>query len=164
MNKLLSRSAIARTGAFLAALAILLPANPVKAQTPLQAEPSRQQLLNGLQILFWQRPGDENVLLKMRIKSGAAFDVAGKAGMMALMGDALFPDSETRQYFTEELGGRLEVMTDYDGLTITMSGRAGGFERMVDLMRNALVNTPLSPENIAKLREARIKVLQESSI
>ncbi|MEO8434485.1 MAG: pitrilysin family protein [Pyrinomonadaceae bacterium] len=164
MNKLLSRSGTARTVAFLAALATLFAANSIKAQTPSLQEPSRQQLLNGLQILFWQRPGDENVLLKMRIKSGAAFDVAGKAGMMALLGDALFPDFETRQYFTDELGGRLEVTTDYDGLTITMSGRAGGFERMVELMRNALVSTPLSPENIAKLREARIKVLHETSI
>lgn len=163
MNKLLSRSAMARTGAFLAALA-LLAANTIHAQTPSLQEPSRQQLLNGLQILFWQRPGDENVLLKMRIKSGAAFDVAGKAGMMALLGDALFPESETRQYFTDELGGRLEVVTDYDGLTINMSGKAGGFERMVEFMRNALVSTPLSPENIAKLREARIKVLHGTSI
>src|SRR5687767_11798390 len=164
MNKLFSRSTMGRTGAFLAALSILFAETTINAQGPYLHEPSRQQLLNGLQILFWHRPGDENVLMKMRIKSGAAFDVAGKAGMMALLGDALFPDPETRQYFTEELGGRLEVVTDYDGLTINMSGRAGGFERMVELMRNALVNTSLSPENVVKLREARIKVLQESSI
>lgn len=162
MNKPLSRSGTARTGALLA-VAILL-ASTIRAQSPYLQEPSRQQLLNGLQILFWQRPGDQNVLLKMRIKSGAAFDVAGKAGMMALLGDALFPDSETRQYFTDELGGRLEVTTDYDGMTITMSGRAGGFERMVGFLRTALVTAPLSPENVAKLRQARIKVLHETSI
>lgn len=164
MNKPLSRSGMARTGAFLAALATLFAATTIRAQSAYLQEPSRQQLLNGLQILFWQRPADENVLLKMRIKSGAAFDVAGRAGMMALLGDALFPDPETRQYFTDELGGRLEVTTDYDGLTITMSGRTGGFERMVEFLRNALVTTPLTPENIVRLREARIKVLHETSI
>ena len=164
MNKPLSRSGPPLRGGLLTALAILFAATSIQAQSAYLPEPGRQQLLNGLQILFWQRPGDENVLLKMRIKSGAAFDVAGKAGMMALLGDALFPDSETRQYFSDELGGRLEVTTDYDGLTITMSGRTGGFERMVELLRNALVTTPLTPENIVRLREARLKVLHETSI
>ena len=60
------------------------------AQAP---EPQREQLLNGLGILLWSRPGDQNVLLKLRIHSGAAFDPAGKAGTMALLGDILFPDA-----------------------------------------------------------------------
>ncbi|MEP6707048.1 MAG: insulinase family protein [Pyrinomonadaceae bacterium] len=164
MNKSLSRSASPRTRAVLAVLSIVLAASSLPAQTPYFQEPARQQLLNGLQILVWQRPGDQDVLLKMRIHSGAAFDLAGKAGMMALLGDALFPDAETRQYFTDELGGRLEVVTDYDAITITMSGHARGFERMVEMLHNALVATPLSPENVAKLREARTKVLREASV
>ena len=164
MNKPLSRSASARTSVMLAVISIVMTASSLRAQTPYFQEPAREQLLNGLQILVWQRPGDQDVLLKMRIHSGAAFDLAGKAGMMALLGDALFPDVETRQYFTDELAGRLEVVTDYDAITITMSGRARGFERMVEMLRNALVATPLSPENVAKLREARIKVLRETSV
>ena len=48
------------------------------AQTP---EPQADQLLNGLRILLWSRPGDQTVVLKLRIHSGAAFDTAGKAGM-----------------------------------------------------------------------------------
>src|SRR3989454_5196390 len=164
MNKPLSRSASARTWVVLALISVVLAAGSLQAQTPYFQEPARGQLLNGLQILVWQRPGDQDVLLKMRIHSGAAFDLAGKAGMMALLGDALFPDAEPRQYFTDELAGRLEVVTDYDAITITMSGHARGFERMVEMLRNALVATPLSPENVAKLREARIKMLRETSV
>ena len=164
MNKRVSRAFAARTRLGLAIIAIVLTASHISAQSPAWQEPGRQQLLNGLQILFWQRPGDQNVLLKMRIHSGAAFDLAGKAGMMALLGDALFPEAETRQYFTDELGGRLEVVTDYDAITITMSGRASGFERMVELLHNALVTTPLSPENVAKLRDARVKVLRDTDV
>jgi zinc protease len=164
MNKALSRSASARMQVLFAFISIVLAASSLRAQTPFFQEPAREQLLNGLQILVWQRPGDQDVLLKMRIHSGAAFDFAGKAGMMALLGDALFPDAETRQYFNDELGGRLEVVTDYDSITITMSGHARGFERMVEMLHNALVATPLSPENVAKLREARIKVLRETSV
>ena len=164
MNKPHSRSVPARRGVVLAVISIVLAASSLQAQTPYFQEPAREQLLNGLQILVWQRPGDQDVLLKMRIHSGAAFDLAGKAGMMALLGDALFPDAETRQYFTEELAGRLEVVTDYDAITITMSGHASGFERMVEILRNALVATPLSPENVAKLREARTKMLRETTV
>jgi len=133
----------------------LLP--PVtQAQAP---EPEREQLLNGLRILLWSRPADQNVLLKLRIHSGAAFDTAGKAGTMALLGDILFPDALTHDYFTQEMGGKLEVETDHDAITITLQGRASEYDRIVDYLRAALVTTPLTPENFTKVREARLKGL-----
>ena len=127
-------------------------------------EPERQRLLNGLRVLIWSRNGDQDVLLKLRIHSGGAFDLAGKAGSMALLGDILFPDPTTREYFTEEMQGRLNVTTNYDSLTITMKGRAREFERIVEILRTALVTTQLTPENVAKVREGRIKILKETSI
>ena len=123
------------------------------------AEPQREQLLNGLRILLISRPGDQNVLLKLRIHSGAAFDTAGKAGTMALLGDILFPDAATHDYFTEEMGGRLEVETNYDGIDLTLQGHAADYDRIVDILRAALVTTQITPENVAKIREARIKAL-----
>ncbi len=83
---------------------------------------------------------------------------------MALLGDILFPDPTTREYFTEEMQGRLNVTTDYDSLTITMQGRAREFERIVEILRTALVTTQLTPENVAKVREGRIKILKETGI
>jgi predicted Zn-dependent peptidase len=135
---------------------------PCAAQNP--PEPSREELLNGLHVLLWNRPGDTSVLMKLRLHSGATFDPAGKAGTMALLGDALFPDPAAREYFADELGGRLEVTTDYDGIEVTLAGRASEFERIVDLLRTALVNTQLSDEVISRLREARSKVVRETSI
>jgi zinc protease len=125
------------------------------------AEPDQEQLLNGLKIVLRQQPGDPNVLLKLRINSGAAFDLAGKDGTMALLGDVLFPDPATREYVTEQLGGRLKVSTNYDGIDVVISGKASEFERIVELLRGALVTTQLTPENIARVREARIKQLSE---
>src|ERR1044071_8082484 len=126
--------------------------------------PERFQLLNGLRIILLSQPGDQDVLLKLRIHSGAAFDLAGKSGSMALLGDLLFPDPSTREYFTEELNGRLNVVTDYDSLTITLQGRAREFERIVEILRTALVTPQLTPENVAKVREGRIKVIKETAI
>ena len=126
-------------------------------------EPQREQLLNGLRILIWPRAGEQDVLLKLRIHSGAAFDLAGKSGEMALLGDVLFPDPATREYFTEEMQGRLNVTTNYDSITITMQGRASEFERIVEILRTALVTTQFTPENVAKVRDGRIKVVRAIS-
>ena len=118
--------------------------------------PERFQLLNGLRVILLSQPGDQDVLLKLRIHSGAAFDLAGKSGSMALLGDLLFPDPSTREYFTEELSGRLNVVTDYDSLTITLQGRARAVERIIEILCTAVVTTLLTPENITKARDGRL--------
>jgi zinc protease len=136
--------------------------SPVYGQV--SAAPERFQLLNGLRVLLLSRPGDQDVLLKLRIHSGAAFDLAGKGGSMALLGDLLFPDPTTREYFTEEMQGRLNVVTDYDSITITMQGRAREFEKIAGILRTALVTTQLTPENVNRARDGRIKIIKDTSI
>ncbi|MGI8655833.1 MAG: M16 family metallopeptidase [Pyrinomonadaceae bacterium] len=147
---------------FVALYGLFLPHVTAAAQNP--PEPRREQLLNGLRIVLSPRPGDANVLLKMRIHSGAIFDTAGKAGTMALLGDALFPDPATREYFTEELGGRLMVTTDADSVNISLSGRATEFERILEQLRSAIFNFSVTAEGVSKLRDARVKLLRETSI
>src|SRR5207245_1061430 len=101
-------------------LLVALLSARISAQSP--PEPVREQLLNGLTILFWQRP-DANVLLKLRVHSGAAFDLAGKGGTMALLGDAIFPDPSTREYVEAQLAGKLQVTTIYDATDLTISSK-----------------------------------------
>lgn len=137
-------------------------AAPVYAQVA--PEPEREQLLNGLRVLIWHRPSDRDVLLKLRIHSGAAFDVAGKSGQMAILGDILFPEATTREYFTDEMGGRLDVDTDYDSITVTMQGRAREFERIVEILRTAVVTTQITPDNVARFRDGRIKIARETGV
>ncbi len=128
------------------------------------AEPRREQLLSGLPILLAYRPGDQQVLLRLRIGSGAAFDLAGKEGLMALLSDTLFPDPNTRTFVTEELGGQMEVTTDYDHIDVTLSGRATEFERLAELLRNAVVNTRIVAEDVARLRDERLKAAQAVTV
>ena len=129
------------------------------AQTP--PEPRREQLLNGLRILLWSRPADQNVLVKLRVHSGAAFDLAGKEGLMATLVDSMF-DQQTRDYVTEELGGRIEVALGYDTIDITLAGRATDFDRLLELARNAVTNPQLTPEVFERVRAARLKSLRET--
>jgi zinc protease len=103
-------------------------------------------------------------MLKLRINSGAAFDLSGKSGEMALLGDLLFPDPATVDYFTDELGGKLDVSVNYDSLTITMVGKAAELEQIVSVLRNALLSTQFAPEVVTRIRDARIKSLRDATI
>lgn len=150
--------------AILLALSLSVSSLGVWAQGGGAPEPRREQLLNGLRIFLLNRPGDGQVQLKLRIHSGAAFDLAGKSGMMALLSDALFPDPTTREYFTEELGGRVEVNSDYDSINVTLSGNASKFERIVELLSTALISMDLSPDMVARLREARVKMVKDLGV
>lgn len=152
-----------RTGLAALLLSLLLAATGLDAPAQTSPQPRHEQLLNGLRIQMWYRPADPNVMLKLRIHSGAIFDLAGKAGTMALLSDALFPDPSTREYF-EELGGRVEVTSDYDALNITLTARTAEFERITELLRTALVSTPLTPDIVNSLRDARVKLSREMGI
>jgi predicted Zn-dependent peptidase len=135
---------------------------PALSQIP--KEPAREQLLNGLRVLVWPQPGTPDLLVKLRINSGAAFDLAGKSGQMALLGDLLFPDAATVDFFTEELGGKLDVSVNYDSVTITMVGKAAEFEQVISVLRNGLLSTQFTPEVVTRVRDARIKTLRDGTI
>lgn len=149
-------------GLVVSALLVLLLVQPALPQTT--NEPEQEQLLNGLHLLLWSQPGSPELLVKLRIHSGAAFDLAGKSGEMALLGDLLFPDPATVDFFTEELGGKLNVSVNYDSLTITMVGKAVEFEQVVSVLRNALLSTQFAPEVVTRIRDARIKSLRDATI
>ena len=156
------RLAITMKSLCIAILSLLLLAYPAFPQT--SAPPEREQLLNGLRLLLWLKPGSPEVILKLRINSGAAFDLAGKSGQMALLGDLLFPDAATVDYFTDEMGGKLDVSINYDSTTITMIGKAAELEQIVEVLRNALLATQFAPEVVTRMRDTRIKTLRELSV
>lgn len=143
---------------------LVQPGLPQTSAPQTSNDPEREQLLNGLRLLLWPKPGSTEVLLKLRINSGAAFDLAGKSGQMALLGDLLFPDPDTVDFFTGEMDGKLDVAVNYDSTTITMVGKAAEFEQIIEVLRNALLATQLTPEVVARVREARIKALRDIAI
>lgn len=153
-------SVIIRVIAVLLAVAVLAP----QALSQSGKQPAREQLLNGLKLLIWEQPGSPELIVKLRLNSGAAFDLAGKSGQMALLGDLLFPDAATIDYFTDELGGKLDVSVNYDSLTITMVGKASELEQVISVLRNALLSTQFTPEVITRIRDARIKSLRDATV
>src|SRR5437588_11261645 len=141
---------------------ILLCAGWFAAAGQATFEPRREQLLNGLRILLLSRPGDQSVLIKLRVHDGSAFDLANKEGLMSTLADAMF-DQQARNYVNEELGGRLEVTTDDDAINITLAGKASDFDRLLELARNAVLNTQLTPEAVERVRAERVKALRAAT-
>jgi len=137
---------------------------PVSGQQQAIPDVQRDQLLNGLKIVFWPKPDAQNLIIKLRIHSGAMFDLAGKSGEMALLGDLLFPDPGTAEFFNDEMNGKLSVETNYDSITVSMEGRPNEFERIIEILRNALVSTQITADNVSRLRDLRVKIARETSI
>jgi zinc protease len=125
--------------------------------------PRREQLLNGLKIVILPDAKSDKITVKLRVHAGSAFDPAGKTGAMRLLADNLFPEEGTRQFFEEDLGGSLNVESNYDFIQITASARAGEFEQVLDAVRTAVINPPITPETFKKLRDARLKEIAENS-
>ncbi len=146
------------------ALTLLLLVTPpfqIEARTTLAAQgtANRERLLNGLSFFIIPQPSTSEVSLLLRIHSGAAFDLAGKEGTMALLARSLFPDEDTRTYVEEELGGGMSITIDYDAINLRLSGRAGSLETLVELLRNALV--PNTTVDVATLNAIRARYLTE---
>lgn len=133
------------------------------AQAQTAREPRKEQILNGLKVFIFSEPKSEKITVKLRIHAGAAFDPPQRSGTMRLLGDILFPDEGTKQFFEEDLGGSLNVATNYDFIEITATGNDEEFERILDAVRNAVIAPPITPENFKKVRDAALRQAQEES-
>ncbi len=63
-----------------------------------------------------------------------------------------------------KMAGKLNVSVTYDSTTITMVGKTAEFEQIVEVLRNALLSTQFTPEVVTRVRDARIKILRDSSV
>lgn len=133
--------------------------SPARAQN--FPAPRENKLLNGARLLVWNDKQTEKVTVKIRIHSGSAFDPLGKEGTMQLLSDILFPSPTTREFFTEDLNGSFEVVTNYDYIQINASGDAEKFLSILETLASAVTNPQIDKETteivktplLAKVRE-----------
>lgn len=137
----------------------LLAANFLSAQTVLQ--PRQEKLLNGLKVLIWNEPKAEKVSLRLRIHNGSAFDPKDKMGTMALLTDILFPTEQTKNFFEEDLEGSLEITSTYDYIQINATAKADDFLTVLETIATVVSNPPITQENFVKVRDARLKMVEE---
>ncbi len=119
--------------------------------------PNQEKLLNGLRILMWPNAASDKVTIRIRIHSGSAFDPQGKEGLVQMLADNIFPTEAAKEFFVEDLGGSLEVVSNYDFIEVNATGRSENFLTMIETLSTAVSNPTIDKETTAKLREALSK-------
>src|SRR5439155_7948817 len=133
---------------------------PAPAQTN-PRQPQEEKLLNGLKVLMWPDATAKNVAVRIRVHSGAAFDPQGREGVMKMLAQNIFPNTSARDFFTEDLGGSLEIVTTYDYIQINASSKATSFLTMLETLASAISNPATDKENTAKVRDALLAKLKD---
>lgn len=118
------------------------------------AQPREEKLLNGMKIQMWPDASARDVAIRIRIHSGSAFDPQGKEGVMKLLAENIFPNEAAREYFRDDLGGSLEIISNYDHIQINASSTPENSLQMLETLGSALTNVPIDKETTAKLRAA----------
>ena len=135
--------------------------NLVAGQSTRFSEPRQEKLLNGMKLLIWNQPNAEKATIKLRIHSGAAFDPKDKMGVMALLGDILFPTDDTKSFFTEELDGSLDINTNYDYIQITITGKPDEIQAILETLATAVTNPQITQEYLDLVRNAQLEKVQK---
>lgn len=132
------------------------------SQTP-AATPKRETLLNGLKVLMWPSAAESRVSVRIRIHAGSAFDPQGKEGVMQLLADSIFPNETIRDFFAQDLGGSLDVTTNYDYIQIDATADPANVLTMLETLSTSVSNPTIDKETTATLRNAlvaRVKALE----
>jgi len=123
--------------------------------------PRENKLLNGTNLLVWSDAKADKVTVKIRVHSGSAFDPLGKEGVMQLLSDILFPTASTNEFFTEDLNGSFEIVTNYDYIQINASGDADKFLTILETIAPVVTNPSINKETTEKVRVALLARVQE---
>src|SRR5215813_3309979 len=142
----------------IAFLVLFVLAGSAAPQTP---KPRQESLLNGLKLLMWRDATADKITLKVRINSGSAFDPQGKEGVMKLLAEDIFPTAETRDFFKEDLGGSLDIVSNYDYIQISTTAAPDQLLTLLETVSRAVSNPTIDKETTAKLRILQLERLKQ---
>ncbi|HVF31291.1 MAG TPA: insulinase family protein [Pyrinomonadaceae bacterium] len=137
---------------FLVILCLSFGASQPLSQRPGSTVPRQEKLLNGLRLLMWNDPAATDVKVSIRIHSGSSFDPQGKEGVMKLLADNIFPTPASREFFTEDLGGSLEVVSNYDYIQLNATGRGSEYLTVLQTLAQAISNPTIDKDTTTALK------------
>lgn len=129
------------------------------AQKSGSSAPRQEKLLNGLKVVMWNDPAAAEVRVSIRIHGGSAFDPQGKEGVMQLLADNIFPTSASKSFFSEDLGGSVEVITNYDYIQVNATSRPADFVTLVETLAQAVSTPTIDKDTTAALKKALLEKL-----
>lgn len=126
------------------------------------APPRQEKLLNGLKVLVWSDLNAPKVSVSLRIHSGSAFDPQEKEGVMALLGEILFPNDAAREFFAEDLGGSLEIISNYDYIQINATGDNDQVLTILETIAAAVDKPRIDKETTALAKARKLEKVVET--
>jgi predicted Zn-dependent peptidase len=153
----------------------LIEAHPLKgslasstAQTVVLPILKRDSLLNGLQIVLMETQGVGKVTARLRINSGAMFDLAGKGGLADITAGMLLAggggyNAKNIQDTVEQSGMRINITTNWDSTDITMSGPPDTLSTIFDLLGRIIVTPTFDQKEFDALKARRISEIKSQS-
>lgn len=121
----------------------------------------RDTLLNGLQLLTIEKVGSGQVTLRVRVNSGAVFDLAGKGGLADLTSGMLMQgggnyNAASLKSTLEGLNLNLRIITGWDAIDVEIIGPADATEIMFDVLGSILITPTFDAKELDNLRAQRI--------
>ena len=126
----------------------------------------RDSLLNGLQLIVLEEEGTGSVSARLRINSGALFDLAGKGGLadatagMLLKGGGGF-DSKAVTDTVQQLGLTINISVDWDATDILISGPSDSLDAIFDLLSRIVIDPKFDQKEFDAFKAGRIAALNE---
>lgn len=134
---------------------------PAAAQITADTKPRRDKLLNGLKVLVLRDPSAKDVTVKIRVHGGSAFDLQEREGTMRLLAESIFPTELQRSFFTEDLGGTFELISNYDFIQVNVSSRPDNFLTILESVATAVAQPTIDKETVAKLKAELLETITE---
>jgi zinc protease len=101
---------------------------------------------------MWPDPTAKNVSVKIRVHSGSAFDPQGKEGVMYLLARNFFPNKAARDFFSEDLGGSVNILSNYDFIQIDAESNPASMVQMLDTLAQVVSNPNIDKETTDQLK------------
>lgn len=150
------------------------PLDEYHRQVQRQASPfllpivKRDSLLNGLQLIVLEQPGTGSVSTRLRVNSGALFDLAGKGGLADLTAGMLLKgavgfDAKSVTETVERSGFTVNVSVGWDTTDIVITGPADSLDGVFDLLGRLVIAPAFDQKELDALKSVRIAAVKQES-
>src|SRR5262249_33173020 len=124
----------------------------------------RDNLLNEMQIVTLDRPGDPIVKCDIVIRAGAMFDLAGKTGLAALTQGSLIAANPRLKDELESLRAKIDWGMNWDTTWFHSETPANNFDTVFEIVARLLVVENVRPESFKAAQQDQISKIKSRSL
>ncbi|NBO65882.1 MAG: insulinase family protein, partial [Acidobacteria bacterium] len=135
-------------------------AGPTASETPF-SNVRRNSLLNGLQIVTYDRPGEPTIKCEIIIRVGSMFDSVGKSGLVALTQRTLLAVNPQLRGEIESLQSKIEWGVDTDKTWFRLESPPATFEAALEILSRLLVVETIRLDAFKRAQEEQLIRIKE---